>query len=149
MSRPIARLLASSELLRFTVVAVIGLAVDLTLAYGTHVLLGLPLTLAAALGFAAGAGVNYALHELWTFQAGAQGLSPRRALKYFLSLGATLAVRLVCVALLEWLLGPEQAFAALALATGLSFGVNYLFSKFMVFRPGHQDEVNRKTDEAP
>ena len=145
-----ARLTRSPQVLRFGFVAVIGLVVDLTIAYGASRLLGVPLVLAAGLGFACGACVNYALHELWTFQAGAQRLSLRRALKYALSLGATLAVRLGAVAGLERLMAEGQELAVLTLATGVSFGVNYLTSKFMVFHPalrtGTTDEG--ATDEA-
>ena len=66
-----------------------------------------------------------------------------------IGLGASAATYYPAVARMAGAEPAIAAGAALALATGLSFGVNYLFSKFMVFRPGHQDEVNRKTDEAP
>lgn len=130
-----ARLARAPELLRFGVVAVIGLVVDIALAYGANAGFGVPLIWAAALGFAAGACVNYALHELWTFRSGARRLSAGRALKYALSLGATLLVRLTAVAMLAVLLGETQPLMVLILATGLSFGMNYMMSKLLVFRP--------------
>lgn len=127
------------EIFRFFLVAVIGLVVDIAVAYGSSLWLDIPLALAAAFGFACGACVNYALHELWTFRTGARRLSAVRASKYALALGTTLTVRLVAVAVLPLLLGQAHDLTILVLATGVSFGVNYLVSKFMVFRPAPQD----------
>jgi len=142
-----ARLARGPEILRFGIVAVVGLIVDISVAYGAS--LWMALVPAAALGFVSGACVNYALHELWTFQSGARQVSVGRALKYAASLGATLAVRLVAVAVLARLLGPDRALMVLLLATGLSFGVNYLTSKLLVFRPAQPRDTSDKTDETP
>ncbi|MEO0370472.1 MAG: hypothetical protein AAF231_03360, partial [Pseudomonadota bacterium] len=80
-------------------------------------------------------------------------VSGARALKYAAALGATLAVRLVAVAVLARIFGQGQALLVLVLATGLSFGVNYLTSKLLVFRPERSPERPRntsdKTDETP
>lgn len=125
-----------AELIRFTTVAVAGLVVDIALAWTLAVPFGLPLTPSAAAGFAAGATVNYLLHETWTFRQGARQLSATRALRYLGALGLTLAVRLAAVAVLGRLMpDPGLEIVILLLATGLSFFANYAASKFLVFRP--------------
>ncbi len=72
----IQRLFASS-LVRFGLVAVAGLCVDLGTAWALRSLTTIPLTLAAFLGFVAGAIFNYLLHERWTF--GTKPLRPSAA----------------------------------------------------------------------
>lgn len=127
------RLEQAPEIFRFGVVAVIGLVVDITLAYGATVWLGVTLVWAAALGFAVAACVNYMLHELWTFRSGARRLSAERALKYAATLGATLLARLLAVTVLARMLGEAETLTVLILAIGVSFTVNYLISKLLVF----------------
>ena len=59
------------EAARFLAVAVAGLILDLAVAWSAARYLGLPLWLAAALGFAVAAAMNYALHEaLRLYEAG-------------------------------------------------------------------------------
>ena len=98
---------SASEALRFFAVSVAGLVLDLAVAWSAARLFGLPLWLAAATGFAVAAAMNYALHELWTFRAGARQLSAGRALRYGAALAATLAGRVAAVALLEPLMVGE------------------------------------------
>lgn len=130
----IAHLLAS-PLVRFGIVAVGGLGVDLATGWSLSRFGGLPLTLAAFFGFCGGAAFNYLLHERWTFGSGA--VSARRGSLYALTLLATLACRLGAVAVLQRtvLPAPGDRLPILVLATGLSFAVNYLLSRFLVFSP--------------
>jgi putative flippase GtrA len=124
------------ELARFTSVAFAGLTIDLGLAWTLAEVFNAPLVVAAAAGFAAGAGFNYLLHELWTFRRGASKPSVGRALRYAGVLGLTLAARLVTVAALVRLAGDETAeFPILIAAAGVSFGVNYIASRTLVFSP--------------
>lgn len=123
------RHLFASSLVRFGVVAVAGLAVDLGTAWLLRPLMALPL--AAFFGFCVGAAFNYLLHERWTF--GTRAASARRGSLYLLALLATLGTRVASVALLERTGLPDLA--VLILATGVSFVVNYLLSRFLVFRP--------------
>lgn len=130
----------AGEILRFGLVSVAGLGIDLALAWGLAALAGVPLTLAAAAGFCAAAVLNYLLHEYWTFRDGAPQPSFGRALRYLGALALTLAVRLAAVAVLARLAGaaaaaPGPQLAILLAATGLSFVANYLASKVLVFRP--------------
>lgn len=123
------------EMLRFFVVAVGGLVIDLAIAWSAAHFLGLPLWAAAGLGFVVAAALNYVLHELWTFREGEQELSAGRATRYGVALAATLAVRVATVALLAGLFGQGYALPILVAGAGVSFCANYLLSKYFVFRP--------------
>jgi putative flippase GtrA len=124
------------EATRFLAVAVAGLIVDLAVAWSAARFLNMPLWLATATGFAVAATLNYALHELWTFRAGARRLSAGRALRYGVALTATLSARVATVAVLAAILGNTFALPVLVAGAGVSFCVNYLISKHFVFRPG-------------
>lgn len=124
------------EATRFFAVAVAGLIVDLAVAWSAAHFLSMPLWLATSIGFVVAAAMNYALHELWTFRAGAQRLSAGRALRYGAALAATLAARVATVAVLAAILGSACALPVLMVGAGVSFCVNYLISKHFVFRPG-------------
>jgi putative flippase GtrA len=123
------------EPVRFLVVAVTGLIVDLAVAWSVAHFLGLPLWLAAAVGFFVAAAMNYVLHELWTFRAGMQRISAGRATRYGIALAATLGVRVATVAGLSGTFGSNYVLPVLVAGAGVSFCVNYLLSKHFVFRP--------------
>ncbi|UAB79813.1 GtrA family protein [Erythrobacter sp. SCSIO 43205] len=121
------------EMVRFFVVTVLGVFLDLAIAYGLHELGSVPLTLAAVIGFVCAASANYVAHQVWSFSGGAGSLSANRAVKYGAVAALTLVVRVGVVALLDaWLAG---AFALLILicGAGVSFFVNFALSKFFVF----------------
>lgn len=121
-------------MVRFGIVALIGLAVDLSVAR-TLAWTGIALPLAAAGGFAVGAAVNYALHEGWTFRSGrAGGLSARRAGAYLGTLLIVLAVRVATVAALERLAPELPDMGILVAGVSLSFCVNWALSRHFVFR---------------
>lgn len=133
------------EFLRFLLVAISGLVVDLTLAWLLVERADQPLWLAAVAGFAAGTCVNYVLHELWTFREGHRHLSVLRAGKYGLALGLTLLVRLAVILLLQSLFGSgAPTLLVLGLATGVSFLVNYSASKWLVFRKATPEQESNK-----
>lgn len=133
------------KFLRFTVVLVVGLAVDISLAWWLSAVVGVNLVLAAAVGFVAGAAFNYLLHEFWTFRRVERRLSVARMVRYSAALGATLATRLAVVyVLLQILKAKQSELAILLLATILSFGVNYLASKHYVFKPSVQPKTASK-----
>jgi len=128
--------LVGVDVLPFGVVSVLGLAVDLGVAWGLSVGAGVALPLAALCGFSGGAVVNYALHRSWTFR-GATDASLCGGLLYGATLGATLLVRIGIVALLARFVftRPGLEMVTFVLATGFSFSVNYLLSKHVFFRP--------------
>ncbi len=139
-------ILLKSELVRFGLVAVLGLVVDILIAWSLAAIAGVPLVLAAAIGFAAGAGSNYVCHEFWTFHDGARQLSVRRAALYAATLGFTLATRLIMVLILEQLLtGAGQEIITLVLATAVSFCVSYLTGKLLVFKSGANTKTTTQT----
>lgn len=121
------------QILRFGIVAIIGLGLDLGVAWVLVKSLNTPLLVAAIVGFLCGAVLNYGLNELWTFQDRSRRLSVRRLLAYLLSVWFVLAVRLGSIFVLK-LLFPDQAFLILLVAVVLSFFANYIVSKSLVFR---------------
>ena len=130
--------LFAHPIVRFGIVALLGLAIDL----GTAWLLasgGLPLPGAAAAGFVVAAIVNYVIHERWTFQTEAR-LSAARGGIYLAVLIVTLGIRVVVVAILEAAVfpAPQQRALPLLLAVAVSFLVNYSLSKRFVFTRGER-----------
>ncbi len=122
-----------NELLRFFVVTVLGVVIDLAIAFALHTSFGVPLWLAAAIGFALAASTNYVIHQTWSFQRGPRSLSARRAGLYALVALATLAVRVAIVALLDRALAGTYPLPILIAGAGGSFFVNFSLSKFVVF----------------
>ncbi len=119
-----------AELGRFFAVSVVGLVLDIGLAWTLAVPGGLDLTLAAAAGLAVGAASNYFLHEFWTFRSGARQVSLARAARYGAVLCATFAVRLSVVEGLSRLAPqPGAEIFILVGAAGVSFWVTYLLSR--------------------
>lgn len=122
-----------NELVRFFVVTVLGVILDLAIAFALHQWAGMPLWLAAAIGFTLAAGTNYVIHQTWSFRSGP--LSLRRAGLYALVAMVTLAVRVGIVALLESAVPGAWPLAILVAGAGGSFFVNFALSKRAVFAP--------------
>jgi putative flippase GtrA len=122
-----------TELLRFFTVTVLGVILDLAIAYTLAQGLGVPLWLAATIGFAVAASVNYVVHQTWSFQHGSRRLSLRRAVKYAGTALLTLIARIAAVAALERALGDELVLVILIGGAGVSFLVNFTLSKYFVF----------------
>lgn len=121
------------EFLRFFGVTLGGVLIDLAIAYTLATAFGVPLWLAASIGFAVAASVNYVIHQTWSFQGGSRSLSHRRALKYAAATAATLAARVGVVALLDNMLPDGLALPILIGGAGASFLVHFALSKFYVF----------------
>lgn len=122
------------EIMRFFVVSVGGVVIDITISYAVASQLGTPLWLAAAVGFTIAAVGNYVLHEVWTFrQEEVPALSSRRALYYLISSGVTLLSRLAVVAWLATWISRDHMLEILFGGAVVSFLVNYALSKFFIF----------------
>lgn len=134
------------DLVRFFIVAVGGLLLDLAVAYTLATSFGVPLWLAAAIGFVVAAAANYAAHELWTFRHDESQLSAKRAGQYLITSLAALLTRVVVVALLSALAGWLPALIILIIGAGVSFFVNFAISKGIVFNHAHPSAPN---DKAP
>ena len=122
-----------SELIRFFAVTVVGVVLDIAIAYWLATRFGVPLWLAATIGFVMAASFNYIAHQLWSFRDGSRQLSALRALKYAGAAGATLCARVAVVAVLDAALGGEPALLILICGAGVSFFVNFTLSKYVVF----------------
>lgn len=123
-----------AELARFCIVAVVGLVVDIAVAWSFAEFFGLPLILSATAGFFCGAVINYFLHELWTFQSGDRVISLARMGRYAAGLAVVLIVRLATVVGLERLfLQGSMTLVILLSATVLSFAFTYVLSLNFVF----------------
>ena len=122
------------EAVRFFAVAAAGFVLDIGVAWSVERFLGLPIWIAAAIGFAFAALMNYVLHELWTFRNGVRHLSSGRASRYVVGLLLTLATRVVAVYVLDALLNGGYPLAVLIGGAGASFCINYLLSRYWVFR---------------
>ena len=123
-----------AELARFCIVAVVGLVVDIAVAWSVAEFVGLPLILSATAGFCCGAVINYFLHELWTFQSGDRVISLARMGRYAAGLAVVLIVRLATVVGLERLfLQGSMTLVILLSATVLSFAFTYVLSLNFVF----------------
>jgi putative flippase GtrA len=120
-----------SQLVRFFAVTVLGVFLDLAIAFALHTYAGVPLWLAAATGFTMAAAANYVIHQTWSFRTGP--LSSRRAALYGAVALAVLAVRVGIVALLERALPGAWPLAILVAGAGGSFVVNFVLSKWVVF----------------
>lgn len=129
------RALIAPQLVRFGFVVVGGLVLDLGMAWSLANLASLPLGGAAVAGFLSGALFNYVLHEFWTFRSAESRLSMRRVVLYLSMMVAVLGTRLGVIALLSGgLHGPVGSLVVLVCASGVSFVVNYLLSRFVVYR---------------
>lgn len=143
--------LLRSDVVRFGIVSVLGLGLDLSLAWSLATFGGTPLPVAAVAGFLAGAALNYVLHARWTFGSGDRRLTAGLGGRYLLGLGATLLTRVATVAVLERVAPPGAGADLLVLigGTGLSFLVNYLLSKHLVFRPERSADALPPSEPRP
>lgn len=129
------------EALRFTTVAVLGVMVDIAIAYFLARFFGVPLWTAATIGFFIAALANYTAHELWTFRSSASRFSLKRAGQYVLTSMVTLVVRLLVIVLLGRWVGADHNLLVLVAATGVSFTLNFVLSKFFVFYRSHDQDA--------
>ncbi|WDF72864.1 GtrA family protein [Novosphingobium sp. KACC 22771] len=123
---------ALMELVRYTVVAVLGLGVDVGIGYGARRLLGMPLVAGAALGFLVGVAFNYVLFEFWVFRYGR--LTWLRLGKAYAASQGAIVVRLGCVWALGRLLAglPQADLIVLVGAAGISFVVNFILTRLFL-----------------
>lgn len=121
---------------RYLVVTVIGVAVDLAIGWALTALAHIPVSVAALAGFLTAATLNYVLHERWTFAVASAPRAARRGMLYFATLAATLLVRMAVASLIQhqFALAPADAIYALVPAVGISWCVGFVLSKFVVFQ---------------
>ena len=122
-----------SPALRYLVVVVLGLGLDLGLAL-LMVMGGAPTSLASAAGLVFGATGNFFMHRHWTFQTAERQPIIPQILSYAASVAMILPIRLAVLQLLHYLHVAIGNSLALLLATGVSFVINFLVLKRLVFR---------------
>ena len=122
-----------SELFRFFGVTVLGVVIDIAIAWALHTYAGVPLWLAACVGFVLAASSNYILHQTWSFQSGSRQLSLSRGAKYGGVALLTLLARVATVAALERTWEGGWPLLILIGGAGVSFFVNFTLSKLFVF----------------
>ena len=122
-----------SELIRFFGVTVLGVVIDIAIAWALHTYAGVPLWLAATVGFVLAASGNYVLHQTWSFQSGSRQLSFSRGMKYGGVALLTLLARVATVAGLERMWEGGWPLFILIGGAGVSFFVNFTLSKLFVF----------------
>jgi putative flippase GtrA len=125
----------SEEAIRFFLVSLVGLGIDIGVAWALIALVGASDPVAAVVGFSVATVINYFGHQFWTFQKGERRASLRRFSAFAGVVVLTLVVRLLVLHFLGPLL-PGSGLNAplrLGLAATVSFFVSFLMSKFMIF----------------
>lgn len=125
----------SEEAIRFFLVSLAGLGIDIGVAWALIALVGASDPVAAVVGFSVATVINYFGHQFWTFQKGERRASLRRFSAFAGVVVLTLVVRLLVLDFLGPLL-PGSGLNAplrLGLAATVSFFVSFLMSKFMIF----------------
>ena len=125
----------SEEAIRFFLVSLVGLGIDIGVAWALIALVGASDPVAAVVGLSVATVINYFGHQFWTFQKGERRASLRRFLAFAGVVVLTLFVRLLVLDFLGPLL-PGSGLNAplrLGLAATVSFFVSFLMSKFMIF----------------
>lgn len=138
------------EALRFFLVSLAGLVIDIAIAWSLIALAGLPDSVSAIAGFSVATLANYLGHQLWTFGDAESEVSAGRFLAFAIVVLVSLGVRLIVLQMLGPLL-PGTGLNAplrLGLAATVSFFVTFLLSKFLVFgrRQASSEEPARERE---
>ncbi|MCI5043261.1 MAG: GtrA family protein [Aquisalinus sp.] len=117
---------------RYGFVIVAGFAIDMVIALLSHEILGLPLPVAATVGFLTAAVANYAAHEFWTFADRKPEFSGFRLSRYMAVALVTLSVRWLIISLFADIeLSPIKNAFVLVVAAAGSLVVNYTLTKWL------------------
>jgi len=121
------------ELSVYTVLTLGGVLVDLGTANLLVYALSIPLLISGACGLITGTITNYFIHLNITFKTKNIKSSWKFFFKYVQTCLLGAGVRLIILAILG-LFSNFPSFYALIIATGASFAVNFILSKFFVFK---------------
>jgi putative flippase GtrA len=123
--------------LRFCVVGVIGLGVDLAVLYALAWAMGW--YAARVLSFIAAATATWWLNRRFTFQADASASVWQQYLRYMVSmLGGAVLNYAAYMATLHWIHVPGQAALGVALGSCAGLTSNYLSARHLVFKQRRQ-----------
>ncbi len=122
------------EILLYTILTLGGVIIDLGVANFLVYMMQCPLVLAGIFGLLAGTITNYFIHTNITFKNQNLAVSWRGFWKYVQTCLIGAGVRVGALALFNFF-SSITPIISLVIATGLSFSVNYLLSRYYVFRP--------------
>ncbi|GJD86193.1 GtrA family protein [Methylobacterium haplocladii] len=119
---------------RFSLVTVVGFAVDFLVAYVVIRSAHLSAPMAASVGFVSGFVVNCVLHDRFTYGSFAEKVSLKRAAGILAGAVAAVVTRVLVIVTLEFLFkpAPDKAFVLILLAAGVSCVVNFCVSSIAV-----------------
>jgi putative flippase GtrA len=118
------------EFARFAIVGVVNTGVDMALFF-LLTWLGISYVPAQVVSYSGGTANSYLLNKVWTFRS--SGLSYSEVIRFIIINIASLALSVLCLALLHHRAGLNLASAKVA-ATACALAVNFLGSKFWVFK---------------
>lgn len=120
---------------RFFLISIVGLVVDIGIAWVLIASFGASDWVGASVGFFIATATNYIGHQLWTFREHSQGLSWRRFFLFTSVVMATLAVRLGVLSLAGSVLMGDgwKIPGRLLFAAAISFVVTFFLSRQFVF----------------
>lgn len=127
--------------LRYLLAVVIGLLIDITMAYMLRTQLHLPTVLSAMAGFCCGVLVNYVNFEKWVFGRG--NLSWINLFRVFTAAQSALIVRLAAVWILSQLALPTLLIFGIAI--GVSFITNFFLSRLAIRGKTAADRIGPST----
>ena len=127
---------------RFFVVSLLGVCIDVGLAWLLHSIVGVALPLAALIGFSGASTFNYLQHARWTFSGSHRSLQGFKAYLALQTVIAGLRVGLVAWFEMVPVLATHPLITLIA-ATAVTFFVNFALSRAWVFRPAKND-MNRQ-----
>ncbi|MEM9225418.1 MAG: GtrA family protein [Pseudomonadota bacterium] len=124
------------DAIRYAAASVAALLIDLVLTMSLRGLTDLSLTLSAAIAFITVGIAFYFVHEFWTFKRAGSAWSPVRMAKNMAVLACGFTGRVGVIGLLEWFHAPGfwLGFIYFGAGVGVSFTINYLANKHLVFQ---------------
>ena len=125
----------SPELIRFFLVAVAGLVIDIAIAWSCIVFAGVSDPVAASIGLLAGMVFNYFLHLLWTFRDHQRQASIKHFLQFAITVGITLIVRIIVLESIRqagWqsILHPV---IRLGISAAVAFALSYGLCRWLIY----------------
>jgi putative flippase GtrA len=128
--------------LRFLVIGVSCVFIDLGIYRALVVQFGLSVDVAKAISYWGGVIVGFVGNKFWTFRS--QQKSLREPLSYFALYCVTMGANIGCNRAVLSILGPNATAVAFLFATGVTTCLNFIGLRFLVFRNGIQ---SRQTTE--
>ena len=119
-----------TELIKFSIVGIIGNAIALSFLYLFTSIYGLYFTYSQIIAFAIGVSINYLLNSIFTFSTGQ--ISLQSYYKFVKGNIIALLMNLIITWLLTEILGLFYLYSAV-IALVVSFIFNFVFSKYFVF----------------